>query len=86
MATTKAYDFFMSFTLPLDDHVNVNVYEDLLGLRFDLHIEAVYVEQEMYFVDSGILDTILLQNNRIEDGHFWILGYGSFRDRVLSNS
>ena len=38
----------------------------------------MYVEQEIYNVNGNILETILLQKTIHEDGHFWILGPGSF--------
>lgn len=34
---------------------------------------------EIYGVDNVILETILMQKNKIKDGHIWILGFCSFR-------
>ena len=39
----------------------------------------MYVEQEIYFVDSDILKIIFLQKTMNEDAYFWILGPGSFK-------
>lgn len=40
------------------------------NLRFNLCIGIMYVEQNMYSVDSDVLQTILLQQNMNEDGHY----------------
>ena len=39
----------------------------------------MYVEQEVYYVDDDILETLLMQENMMEDGHVWILGLGLFK-------
>lgn len=39
----------------------------------------MYVEQEMYYVDSDILEIILLQKNMSADDQFWNLGPWLFR-------
>lgn len=39
----------------------------------------MYVKQQMYIVETDILETILLQKSMNEDGHYWILGLESFR-------
>ena len=44
MATIRARGSFVPFTLPLEDDGHVSVSKDLLGLRFNFRIEAIYVE------------------------------------------
>ena len=39
--------------------------------KLNLQIGTMYVEQEMYFKDSDISDTILMQKNMSEKGHVW---------------
>lgn len=34
---------------------------------------AMYIEQEMYFIDIDDLEAILMQKNMSEDGYIWIL-------------
>ena len=79
IATICAHGSFVHFTLPLEDDGHVSVSNDLLGLKFNLQIGTMYVEQEMYIVDGDISESILMQKNRSEDGHVWILGLGTFR-------
>ena len=79
MATIRAHGSFVPFTLPLQDDGHVGVLEDLLSLRFNLQMGTMYLEQEMYFADGQVCETIMIQKNRIEDGSMWILGPGSFR-------
>ena len=79
MATIRAYEFFIPFTLPLQDDGHVGVLEDLLSLRFNLQMRTMYIEQEIYFADGQVCETIMIQKNKIEDGLMWILGLGSFR-------
>jgi hypothetical protein len=61
------------FILPLDDHHHMKVSEDFLSLRFNLRIESMYVEQEMYSTNGDILETILNPKNMCQDGYVWIL-------------
>ena len=39
----------------------------------------MYVKQEMYVVDGGVFETILVQMNRSKEGAMWSLGPSSFR-------
>jgi hypothetical protein len=39
----------------------------------------MYVEQEMYFTNGDILETILISKNICQDGYVWILGPRLFR-------
>jgi hypothetical protein len=86
MATIRAHGSFVPFILPLQDDGHVSVSEDLLGLRFNLQIGSMYLEQEMYSPDGEVYETILVQKNRTEVGFMWILGPGSFRVIGLSES
>ena len=52
----------------------VIVLEDLLGLRFNLQTRTMYVKQYMYSANGDILETILMQKSKSEDGVIWILG------------
>ena len=42
MTIIKAFKFFVLFTLLLADQGHVNVFEDLLSLRFNLQIRTIY--------------------------------------------
>ena len=46
----------------------------------------MYLEQEMFSADGQVCETILIQNNRIDDGSMWILGPGLFKVIGLSES
>jgi hypothetical protein len=48
-------------------------------LRFNFRIGSMYVEQEMYFTNGDILETILIPKNICQDDYVWILGPRSFR-------
>jgi hypothetical protein len=74
MATTRAHGSFFPFILPLQDDGHVSVSEDLLGLKFNLQIRSMYLEQEMYSPDGEVYETILVQKNKTEVGFMWILG------------
>ena len=63
MATIKASGSFVPFTLPLEDDHHMKVSKDLFSLRFNLRIGSMYVEQELYFMNNDILETILLPKN-----------------------
>lgn len=39
----------------------------------------MYMGREVYYVDDDILETLLMQENMMEDGHVWILGLGLFK-------
>ena len=77
MTTIRATSSFVPFILPLADKSHMNVFKNLLSLRVNFWIRIMYVEQEMYYVDGNILETILLQKTMNEDGHFrfWILDH-----------
>ena len=60
MAMIRTFGLFVSFILPLEDDHHVKVPNDLLSLRIDLQIGTRYVEQEMYYVNGNILETILI--------------------------
>lgn len=79
MVTIRGSRSFVLFTLLLADQGHVSVSEDLFSLRFNLRIGTMYVEQEMYYVNGDILETILQYKTMNEDGHFWILDPGLFR-------
>ena len=61
MTTIRAHESFIPFTLPLLDDGHVNVSKDFLSLRFNLQIGTMYLEQEMYFADGEVYETILVQ-------------------------
>src|SRR6202022_2032965 len=65
---------------------HVSVSEDLLGLRFNLQIGSMYLEQEMYSANGEVYETILVQKNRIDVGFMWNLGPGSYKVIGLSES
>ena len=52
----------------------MKVSKNLLSLRFNFRIGSMYVEQEIYAVDSDILEIILIQKNMSEYDYVWILG------------
>ena len=58
--------------LPLQDDGFVCVSEDLLSLRFNPQLRTMYLEQEMYFVDGKVYETLLVQKTRADDGSVWI--------------
>lgn len=68
MATISGQGSSIPFTLPLeiDDHVGVS--KNMLSLKFNLHVGAMYIKQEMYIMDRYIREN-MIQKNRSEDGH-----------------
>ena len=69
----------MPFTLPLKDGGFVGVSKNLLGLRFNLQIRSMYIENEMYSKEKDVSKTILMHKTWKEDGIMWIMGPSSFR-------
>ena len=84
MTTIRSHGSFVFFMLPLQDDGHVDVSEDLLSLRFNLQIGTMYLEQQMYFANGKVYETMLVQNNRTEVDFMWILRPGSFRIIGLS--
>ena len=76
----------MPFTLPLKDANHLGVSKNLLSPRFNHQMGTMYMEQEMYNVDSDISKSILMQKNKSEDGHIWSWGVRLFRIIGLSDS
>ena len=56
MATIRAHGSFVPFMLPLHDDGHVGVSEDLLGLRFNLHIGTIYLKHDIYFADGEVYE------------------------------
>ena len=73
MATIRAHGSFVPFNLPLENDGCVVVLEYLLGLRFNLQIGTMYVEQEIYSASGIVSRTILMQKNKSEGGSMWMI-------------
>ena len=59
MATIRAYGSFVLFIWTLVGHGHVSISEDLLSLRLNLHIGAIYVKQKMYYMDGNISNNLV---------------------------
>ena len=79
MAIVCARGSFVPLTLPLEDDGHASISNDLLSLRLNLWIGVMYVEQEMYTMAGDISKTKLMQKNKNENVHVWILGPETFR-------
>ena len=73
MIIIKTFGSFVPFHLPLGNDHYVKVSEDLLSLRYNLRIGSMYIEQEMYFMNGDILETILIPKDMCQYGYVWIL-------------
>lgn len=54
MATIRGHGSFVPFALPLKDDSHVDVLENLVGLRYNLHIITMYMKQEMYYENGDV--------------------------------
>ena len=86
ITTIKISRSFVPFILLLEDDHCMNMSKYLLSLGSNLRLGSMYVEQETYFMNGDILETILIPKIMCQNGYFWILNPESFRIIGLPDS
>ena len=84
MASLRAGDCSVPFTLPLGADGFVVVQENLLSLKFNFRLGTMYVEQELFQETGQLCETVLMQKSIVDSGSFWSLGAGSYKVIGLS--
>ena len=79
MASLRAGDCSIPFTLPLGTDGFVVVHENLLSPKFNFRLGTMYVEQELFQKTGELCETVLMQKSRVDSGSFWSLGAGLYK-------
>ncbi len=86
MASIRADGWVVPITLPVDETGKVVVQERFLSAKFKFCPTTMYIEQELHSESGELLETVLQQKSRDDEGGLWTLGVGTYKVFGLTSS